>query len=291
MLRITQRSMADTTYTNLQASLARSSRLQEQLSSGKQVSKPSDSPIGASDIMQLRGERAANSQFVRNADNGLSWLYTADSALQSSSAAIIRAQELTVRGANASLGATAREAIAAELRGIRDTLVELANTQYLGRPVFGGTTSGAIAFDATGAYVGDAGTVQRRVGAESSVRVDVNGVTAFGSGATSVFATLDAVIADLGAGNPVSIHLTGLRTSLDQLTGALSDVGARTNRIENLKARADDAGITLRSAQSRIEDIDLPKAILELQMQTVAYQAALGATARVLQPTLLDLLR
>ena len=291
MFRITQRSMADTTYANLQSSLSRSSRLQEQLASGKQVAKPSDSPIGASDIMQLRGERAANAQFVRNADNGLSWLNTADSALQLSAAALRRGQELTVRGGNGALGQPVRDAIAAEIRGVRASLLELANTQYLGRPVFGGTTGGPSAFDGTGTYTGDGGTVERRVGAESSVRVDVDGVAAFGTGPGSVFARLDAIAADLEAGLPTGGHLSGLGEALEQLTGVLSGVGARTNRIENLKAKADDAGITLRSAQSQIEDIDLPKAILELQMQTVAYQAALGATAKVLQPTLLDFLR
>ena len=148
-----------------------------------------------------------------------------------------------------------------------------------------------MAYDATGTYVGDGGQVERRVGADSSVRVDVDGTAAFGSGAGSVFAELDAVVADLRAGLTTGSHLDGIDAALERLTGALSDVGARTNRIENLQAKADDAGITLRSAQAVIEDIDLPKAILELQMQSTAYQAALGATARVLQPSLLDFLR
>ncbi|MFC3689483.1 flagellar hook-associated protein FlgL [Aquipuribacter hungaricus] len=291
MFRITQRSMADTTYANLQSSLGRSQQLQAQLSSGKQVGRPSDSPIGASDIMQLRGERAATDQYVRNAENGLSWLTSSDSALQQSSEALRRARELTVQGGSTSLSQAGRDAIALELVGIRDSLVELANTQYLGRPVFGGTTAGPVAFAPDGSYVGDGGSVERRVGADSSVRVDVDGAAAFGTGATSVFATLDAVVADLRAGSPSGPHLGRIDASAERISGMLSDVGARTNRIDALKLKADDTAITLRSAQSQIEDIDLPKAILELQMQTVAYQAALGATGKVLQPTLLDFLR
>ena len=46
-----------------------------------------------------------------------------------------------------------------------------------------------------------------------------------------------------------------------------------------------------RSLGSLVDVLDLPKTILELQLQSVAYQAALGATARVIQPTLLDFLR
>ncbi len=292
MFRITQRSMADTTYANLQASLGRSSTLQEQLSSGKQISRPSDNPIGANDIMQLKAERVATAQYIRNAENGVSWLDTADNAIQLSSAALRQARDLTVRGGNAALGQPGRDAIAAELRGVRESMVELANTQYLGRPVFGGTTDGPVAFDATGAYVGSpTGTVERRIGAESVVRVDVDGRAAFGDGPDSVIARIDAVIADLATGQPVDGRLAELDDSLDRLLGAASDVGARTNRIENLKLKAEDAAITLRSSQSQIEDVDLPKTILELQLQSTAYQAALGATARVLQPTLLDFLR
>ncbi|WP_336921762.1 flagellar hook-associated protein FlgL [Aquipuribacter sp. SD81] len=291
MLRITQRSMADGTYANLQASLARSASLQEQLSSGKQVAKPSDNPTGATDILQLRAERSANDQYLRNADNGLSWLGTADTALQQTSAAVRHARDLTVQGGNGSLSQTGRDALAKELRQVRDSLVELGNTQYLGRPVFGGTTGGGTAFDATGTYVGDTGTVQRRVGADSTVRVDVDGPGAFGSGATSVFATLDGIIADLESGGSPTARLAALDTAHERVLGALADVGARTNRIETLQAKGTDAAVSLRSAQSQIEDVDLPKTILELQLQSTAYQAALGATARVLQPTLLDFLR
>jgi len=291
MFRITQRSMADTTYANLQASLSRSSTLQEQLSSGKQVSRPSDNPMAAGDVMQLRTERAANAQYIRNADNGIAWLSTADAALQQSSERLSKAKELTVQAGSGALSQVNRDAIAGELRGVRAGLLELANTQYLGRPVFGGTTDGPAAFDATGAYVGDAGTVARRVGSESTVPVNVSGGAAFGTGGTSVFARLDALIADLEAGTPTTGHLDGLDQALNGVLGSLSDVGARTNRIDNLRAKADDAAITLRSAQSQIEDVDLPKTILELQLQSVAYQAALGATARVIQPTLLDFLR
>lgn len=291
MQRITQRSIADNSMANLQTAMARGSRLQEQLSSGKQIVRPSDSPAGTTDVLQLRAQRQATEQYIRNAENGVSWLDTADNALQQASTSVRRARDLTVQGTNSALGQSSRNALAAELGAVKQQLLELANAQYLGRPVFGGTTGGGVAFDATGTFVGDAGTVSRRVGPESTVRVDVDGVGAFGTGTSSVFAQLDAIIADLQAGLPVDGHLTGLDASLDRVTGSLADVGARTNRVENLRQVASDAAITLRSSQSEIEDVDLPKTILELQLQQTAYQAALGATARVIQPSLLDFLR
>ena len=67
--------------------------------------------------------------------------------------------------------------------------------------------------------------------------------------------------------------------------------GARQVRVENARAVATDAVLTLTNALSETENTDLAKATVELGLQEVAYQAALGATARVLQPSLLDFLR
>ena len=62
-------------------------------------------------------------------------------------------------------------------------------------------------------------------------------------------------------------------------------------RVEQAAVRAADAETGLANSLSEIENTDLPQAMVELQMQEVAYQAALAATARVLQPSLLDFLR
>ena len=65
----------------------------------------------------------------------------------------------------------------------------------------------------------------------------------------------------------------------------------RTARIERAGQAADDRTLELRSTLSGVENVDLPQSIMNLQLQQVAYQAALGATAKVIQPTLMDFLR
>lgn len=128
-------------------------------------------------------------------------------------------------------------------------------------------------------------------GGPAAVRVDVAGVATFGTGDDSVFAVLDRMVTALRSGESSSAFVDAVDTSLQRILGALSDVGARTNRLDNVKARNDLAAGTLRSEQSRVEYIDLPQTILELQLQETAYQASLAATARVIQPSLLDFLR
>ena len=297
-MRITQQSLATRTYDNLQASLARSARLQDQLSSGKQLSRPSDAPGQAAAAMQLRGSVRTTEQYIRNADDATAWLTVADSALQGASNALLRARDLAVQGASTGTQPLqARQALAAEVREIRAGLLQTANTQYLGRPVFGGTAAGGVAFeqDAGGVvtYVGDAGTVDRRLGPNAQVRVDVSGTAAFGADGTNVFDVLEQLAVDLETDppGPIGASITAIDGVRDAIIAQLSDVGARTNRVDALKQIGDSQVIELRAGLSELEDIDLPATIVQLQLQEVAYQAALGATARVLQPSLLDFLR
>jgi flagellar hook-associated protein 3 FlgL len=76
----------------------------------------------------------------------------------------------------------------------------------------------------------------------------------------------------------------------EQIKTAQADVGARYNRVESTMTRLSDATLSNQNALSDIENVDLPQATMDLQMQQVAYQASLGATARVIQPSLLDFL-
>jgi flagellar hook-associated protein 3 FlgL len=72
---------------------------------------------------------------------------------------------------------------------------------------------------------------------------------------------------------------------------ARTDVGSRYNQAEAARQTADDRVLTLRATLSGVEDIDLPHTIMDIQMQQMAYQTALGATAKAIQPSLLDFLR
>ena len=70
-----------------------------------------------------------------------------------------------------------------------------------------------------------------------------------------------------------------------------AQVGAAYNRIDAAERKGSDSLVTLKTALSEVEDTDLPKAMVDLQMHEVAYQAALASTARVMQPSLVDFLR
>ena len=296
--RITQRTVSNTMLAGLQANLGRMQKLQEQLSSGKQVSRPSDSPVKTVEAMQFRSGIRRTEQHVRNADDGLALLGTTDSALTDSLNMTRRVRDLTLQGMNDTMNPQAREAIATEIDTLREGLLGMANSRYLDRPIFGGNTNSADAYDPTGAFVGDAGKVTRTVAPGVAVEANVNGPDVFGKDGedSHLFTVLKNISAAMrGATNDLHADLdAGLKNldvATDRVITTLGQVGARFNRVETMRNAATDQLLTLTTSLSEAEDIDLPKTIVELQMQEVAYKAALGATARVVQPSLLDFLR
>src|SRR6201994_537743 len=131
--RITEQSMTTRALTDLQRSSARSDKIQQQISSGKQISRPSDSPTGTVTSLQLRGEVRATQQYSRNADDGMGWLGTIQDKLGDASQQIIRVRDLTVQALNASdTDPGAREALAEEIDNVRQSLIGDANSTYLG---------------------------------------------------------------------------------------------------------------------------------------------------------------
>ena len=99
-------------------------------------------------------------------------------------------------------------------------------------------------------------------------------------------------IADHAVSDPAALagDLDDLDVALDRLLKASSDIGTRTNRMETAQQVNSDLQLTLTSRSADIENVDLPKTIMYLQMQQTGYQAALSATAKAIQPTLVDFL-
>ncbi|MBT8228030.1 MAG: flagellar hook protein [Dactylosporangium sp.] len=292
-IRVTERSIATSVLTNLQGNIRRISETQQQLSSGKLVSKASDSPGGAVAAMQVRSEMGRQQQHSRNADDGLGWLTVADSTLATVVGQVNRVRDLTLQAMNTgSYGPDAGEAIVLEVVDIRRSLIGLANATYLDRPVFGGTTTGPVAFAADGSYAGDAGSVIRAIADNTQVRVDVGGEETFGSGADQLFSVLDDLVVAIRS-NPgtISTSLTAIDQASTRLRSAQSTIGARYNQVEKARQAADDRLIDLQTQLSNVEDIDLPKTITDLQLRQTAYEAALAAAAKVVQPSLVDFLR
>lgn len=301
--RVTHTAIARGSLANLNESLGRSQMYQEQLTSGKRIQRPSDDPTGTISALQHRASKRGLEQFQRNAQDGLGWLSTADSALQKAVASTRTAYTKLVAAANqGAMSDEGKQAIASELSGLRDNILTLANTKYGSRPVFGGTNNQTVAFDASGTYVGGNGSVNRQISKTESIQVNVNGNNTFsyddGGGAQTFYEIIDEAIAALTAGSTPAVYNAAMETAIEKVQGlqtnmsnALSSAGTRFTRLETTVGDAQDHALELQTRIAEIESIDLAETIMQMQLQEVAHKAALGATAKAMQPTLMDFLR
>lgn len=296
MIRVTQQSMTRNSLAGLNLNLAAVSRLQQQLTSGKVLSRPSDSPTDTNTAMQTRSQLKAVAQQANNISDAQSWLNQTDSTLQSMLRVAQRVRDLTVQGLNSgAMSGSSRQAIAAEVSSLRDSLLGMANTTVQGRPIFGGTTTGPKAYDvATGGYVGEPGTVPvtRRLSDAESIRIDVTGPEAFGPAGADLFSVVKDIATNVGSGSAgLGADLTALDASINTMLVAVAGVGARSARVDTAATLNSSAKLNLTTQLSGVENVDLAKTVTELQMQQVTYQAALSVTAKTLQQSLVDFLR
>jgi flagellar hook-associated protein 3 FlgL len=299
LVRITQNMLSHQSFGGMQAAMNRVAKAQEQLTTGRVINRPSDDPTGASTAMRIRSSLSHEAQYVRNADDAIGWLDQTDGILSTMTGQITRARDIALQGGNSgTMNPDALKALATEVDQIRAGLISSANAQYLDRPIFGGITSGRKAYTDAGvladpAAIGAGSGVVRTIADGARVRVDVEGPEVFGPDGDSVFDHLAALSTALKAGDAAGItaSIDVLKADGDRVVNARTEIGARSVRVENARSVATDATLTLKNALSEIENTDLAKATVDLGLQEVAYQAALGATARVLQPSLLEFLR
>ncbi|HET9770044.1 MAG TPA: flagellar hook-associated protein FlgL [Acidimicrobiia bacterium] len=291
--RITQRSLSNANLVGLQANLARIQATQARLSSGRAINRPSDSPTGTMASLRLRSDLDRYTQFDRNADDGKARLGTADNALTDGLAILREVRDAVVLGANGSLGPSEREALALQVEGLRGSLLAVANTKYLQQPVFAGTAGATTAYDPAGAYQGDSGTITRTIAPGVKVTINATGEEVFGPAGDDVFSVLTDIATDLrtNPANLTSARLGELDAGYLRMQNALASVGSRYHQIEIMQERNQANQLDSQNQLSEVEGVDLPATIVDLQMQEVAYQAALGATARAIQPSLMDFLR
>jgi len=287
----TQMSMAAASA-RLQAGAAKLAQLTEQATTLQTIQRPSDDPVGTVSSMQVRKEQAAAAQYTRNANDAVGWLATTDSTLSSVYSVLNSVRDLTVQAANsATMSDTDRDAFITQFRSLKTDLESRANTTYGTRSVFAGSSTSGTPYDPATGWVPSGTDVTRRIGDDTTVRVDTPGTDVFGSGSSSVFSMIDSIVTDLQNGVNVNAKIGDVDAALTTVRGAQAGVGVRHAAALAAQDSLKSATVSLENRRAGIEDKDLAKAVLDLQVQQTNYQAALAVTAKVLQPTLMDYLR
>lgn len=302
IFRITQGLLVQHSLTNLNAQLNRLAELQDQLATGRRVNAPSDDPIAVRRAVNTRTGMQKNEQYLRNIQAVGPQLTETVTSIQTVLEALQRALELTVAGANGTYAQPQLDAIAGELNQLLEEIVVLSDRQTNGRYIFGGTHTLNLPYVTTRDANGDITAVTYEgndehiaVAISDGITVNVNepGSVVFSS-QQDIFQLLIDIRDSLRGGDQAALqntHLGELDTAMEQLLLSMARVGAIQNRLERTSMNTEDFNMQLQELLSDTVDADYAETIMNLNAQSNAYQAALNAAARVIQPSLLDYVR
>lgn len=242
----------------------------EQMSTGKRVVNPSDDPIAASQAVVLSQAQAQNSQYTLARTFAIQKVSLEESVLSQVTTAIQNAQEKIVYASNGTLSDDDRASLATDIQGLRDQLLNLANTtDGNGRYIFAGYKTETAPFsEEKGKYVGGAESIKQQVDASRSMVIGHTGDKIFDSitsnavaepdgsaSETNLFAMLDSAIAALKtpvadseadkeiAAAALDKTNRGLKNSLNNVLAVRAELGTQLNELESLDSLGSDRAL------------------------------------------------
>lgn len=213
MTRVTHQIIANQVIFNLSNSMNRFMKMQQELSTGKRINKPSDDPVGTTKDLGYRSRLAEITQYKANISMADIWLKSTESSLSNITDAISSVYETAVAMANDTYDDVAREAAANEVQSLFDQILDAGNLQLRGNYLFSGyrTRTQPFELSATGVvYRGDDGRMDHKIDTSASVQVNMIG--------SDLLTKPFMVIGEEGDLNPAILGSTVL-SSLNQGSG------------------------------------------------------------------------
>ena len=305
-MRVTDSLMSKSFLRNLSANTSNVMKYQNQLSTLKEVSKPSDDPLKVSKILDLNNSIIQNDQYKTTINDAIQWTNVQDSALSSATESMQRIKTLIQYSANGTLSHEDRQANKAEIESEIQGTVDALNTNFGGRYVFAGmnTTEKPFEIDKsdTGEIIGiiynkneatGNGNLSREIAPGVSVELNTDGrnfmnANGLNNLGTFFFDALTALETD------DTEKLSGLLDRADQeienVVSNRSKIGSIFNRLTATLERNDSEKLNLKTMLSENQDIDLAEKYMQFTMEKSAYQAALSMGTKILDTSILDYL-
>ena len=306
-MRITQGMTAENAIYNLQQQRSVMETLQEQISSGLMVNRPSDDPLTSRQLLDLESQIAAGDQYTSNITKGELLLNLTNTALGSMSGLMQQVKKVAGDLVSGSTDSNVISGAVSNLTQLKQQLVDLGNTRIGNQYIFAGF-SNSQPFDAAGNFSGTEDALSVEIAQGSRMATTVAGGSLLrggatpapvGSGATAgsspvdVLGSIDALISAISSNNTTAISdgVKNMKAAADQIAASQADVAGRLVRMDNMKGMIADNQNTLKGIYGDLQNVDYARAGIQLSQQTNAFNAALATTAKLTQLSLLDYMR
>ena len=291
----------NTAVASLDQTSAAEQQLTNEISSGQRVNALSDDPVASAQNVLLGAELSLDDSFSQTGSSTVGRLQVADSTLSSVVSQVTQAISLATEANNGTLNANDLKSVATQLSGIRDEVLSLANTTYMGQYIFSGSQSNTAPFTLdtsttpnTISYQGDSG-----VGAISyittpsgqKIQANLPGDQLFSDASdptnpsTNILQTLTSLIADFSSGTPSATAIsdtTSLSSALSYVSQQRVVLDNSITQLQTAQIYAQTQGTQVTSAQTNLMQADVAQ-ISTLLSTTETQQTALTQVINILE--------
>ncbi len=281
---------------------ARQNKAQTQISAGRRLIVPSDSPDEVGNLLAARADRERTTQIRSNLDRVRTEVDTAELALQASVRITDRARVLGAQGVTGTQTEQSRRQIATEVGNLLQQLSNQANTVVNGRYIFSGDADDRAGFlfipgdpPVVSSYLGNSATRQVLHPSGGSFPVSKAGDEIFSNGdpernITGALSELHTALTS-NSEEAIKAALAKVSSSSEHMNDMLAYYGTVQNQVTDASSTADSTLLNLKAQISEIEDTDMTGAIVALNRASYEQQAALGARSKMPTTTLFDFMR
>ncbi len=268
-MRINQNIAAYNSFRNLSATNTQLGKSLEKLSSGFRINRAADDAAGLAKSESLRAEIRGSRQAIRNAQDGVSFVQTAEGALNEVHAILQRMRELAVDAAN-----TATTDGVAQQAEVDELVAELgaigSNSTFAGMDIFSDYSSTALTF-----HVGSG--AGQTLDITSDLRIDT------ASTSNGIFSVdLSGIDLEAATGD-ADAAIDDIDTAIGNVSTARSTLGATQNRLEHTVANLSVAVENLSASESRVRDTDMAEEMVAFTRHQIMVQAGTAMLAQANQ--------
>jgi flagellin len=275
LMRINQNISAMNTYSRLTAANASKSNSLAKLSSGLRINKAGDDAAGLAISEKMRGQIGGLNQAVRNAQDGISLIQTAEGALTETHSMLQRMRELTVQALNGTNTSADVGQIRKEMDQLAEEITRIANnTEFNTKKLLDGSLSGTGVTFQIGANDGQTMTVNIKTMTASGLSI----------GKGEVGSVKNSIIS--GTGTDIKVSSGVLKTiddAIEMVSEQRASLGAAQNRLEHTINNLTATSENLSAAEARIRDVDMAEEMMEFTRTNILSQASTAMLAQANQ--------
>jgi flagellar hook-associated protein 3 FlgL len=284
-MRVTNQMLSDHSIKSMSDSLSNLYELQKKASANKKFLNASDDPAAAATVATLKSTLTTSEVYRTTANSTMEWMSVNDVALGDGMDIAQQVISLVTRGLSDTIGVDERKAIATEVNGLLNQVMDLGNSKHLNRYIFAGFSTNTAPFVptmdvddptkiASVAYKPDlpAGfqSIQRAIGPGETITANVDGEATF----MNLINTLIAVRDDLDINDTADLRIQrdNLDTALNDVTHSSTMNGARMRNVEATTNRIWQNNIDLEALLAENEQVNMPEMLTLIANQKNTYE-------------------